>query len=157
MLAEGMDADNCVELTKVVAAVDPPKLTMEPATKFVPVIVSVKDTPPAATLFGEIMLIVGVAGWLPEPPHPARSTIVTIPKITSVLHRREGPRNASGDMACSSATREYGPVGLANAIFMGSSCFVSPLGRNLEAKDTRLPIYVIGNGGQKTTVGETIN
>jgi hypothetical protein len=119
------------------------------------VIVSVKDTPPAATLFGEIVLIDGVAGWLPEPPHPARSTIVTIPKITSVLHRQEGPRNASGDMACSSATRERGLVWLANAIFMGSSCFVSPLERNTRSQDTRLPIYVIGNGEKKTTGGET--
>jgi hypothetical protein len=88
MLVEGMAAVNCVELTKVVATADPPKLTIDAATKFVPVIVSVKAAPPAVALFGEIMLIVGLtdAGWLPEPPHPARSTIVTIPKITSVLH-----------------------------------------------------------------------
>jgi hypothetical protein len=36
MLAAGMAAVNCVELTNVVAAADPPKLTVEPATKFVP-------------------------------------------------------------------------------------------------------------------------
>src|ERR1700722_1267201 len=153
MLAAGMAAVNCTELMKEVATVEPPKLTIEPRTKFVPVIVSVKAAPPAAAVFGEIMLIVGLtdAGWLPEPPHPARSTIVAIPKITSVLHRQEGPLNASGEMACSSAIKERGPVGLANAIFMGSTCFVSPPGRNPEAKDTWLPIYVIGKGGQKTT------
>jgi hypothetical protein len=111
-----------------VAAADPPKLTTEAATKFVPVIVSVKAAPPAAAVLGEIMLIVGLtdAGWLPEPPHPARSTIVTIPKITSVLRRQEGPRNASGDMACSSATRERGLVWLANATFNGVLLFRFP-------------------------------
>jgi hypothetical protein len=36
MLAAGMAAVNCVELTNVVAGADPPKLTVEPATKFVP-------------------------------------------------------------------------------------------------------------------------
>ena len=59
MLAAGMAAVNCVELTKVVAAADPPKLTIEAATKFVPVIVSVKAAPPAAAVFGEIDVIVG--------------------------------------------------------------------------------------------------
>jgi len=38
----------------------PPKLTIEAATKFVPVIVSVKAVPPATALFGEIAVIVGV-------------------------------------------------------------------------------------------------
>jgi len=60
MLAAGMAAVNCVELTKVVAGADPPKLTIEAATKFVPLIVSVKAAPPAAVLFGEIVVIVGV-------------------------------------------------------------------------------------------------
>jgi hypothetical protein len=136
MLVAGMAAVNCVELTKVVAAADPPKSTIEAATKFVPVIVSVKAAPPAAAALGEIMLIVGLtdAGWLPEPPHPARSTIVAIPRISSVLRRQEGPRNASADTPCSSATRGHGPVGLANAIFMGSSCFVYPLERNARSQ-----------------------
>jgi len=49
-----------VELTKVVAGADPPKLTVEAATKFVPLIVSVKAAPPATVLFGEIVVIVGV-------------------------------------------------------------------------------------------------
>jgi len=59
-LAAGMAAVNCVELTNVVAGADPPKLTIEAATKFVPVIVSVKAAPPATALFGEIAVIVGV-------------------------------------------------------------------------------------------------
>jgi hypothetical protein len=60
MLAAGMAAVNCVELTKMVAGTDPPKLTIEAATKFVPSIVSVKAAPPATILFGEIVVMVGV-------------------------------------------------------------------------------------------------
>ena len=59
MLDAGMAAVNCVEFTKVVAGADPPKLTIEAATKFVPLIVSVKAAPPATALFGEIVVIVG--------------------------------------------------------------------------------------------------
>ena len=62
MLAAGMAAVNCVELTKVVAAADPPKLTIEAATKFVPVIVRVKAALPAKALLGEIAVIVGPVG-----------------------------------------------------------------------------------------------
>ena len=61
-LEAGMATVNCVELTKVVAGAAPPKLTIEAATKFVPLIVSVKAAPPATALFGEIVVIVGVAG-----------------------------------------------------------------------------------------------
>ena len=60
MLAEGMAAVNCVELTNVVAGDEPPKLTIESATKLVPLIVSVKAAPPAAVLSGEIEVIFGV-------------------------------------------------------------------------------------------------
>ena len=60
MLAAGMAAISCVELTNVVAGADPPKLTIETETKFVPLIVSVKAAPPARVPFGEIMVIVGV-------------------------------------------------------------------------------------------------
>jgi hypothetical protein len=60
MLAAGMAAVNCVEFTNVVAGADPPKLTIEAATKFVPLIVSVKAAPPEMLLFGEIVVIVGV-------------------------------------------------------------------------------------------------
>lgn len=38
----------------------PPKATTEAATKFVPVIASVKAEPPAAALFGEVVAIVGI-------------------------------------------------------------------------------------------------
>ena len=82
MLAAGMAAVNCVELTKVVAGADPPKLTIEAATKFVPLIVSVKGAPPGTVQFGEIVVIVGVGLDPPDvgcliddgpvpPPHPA--------------------------------------------------------------------------------------
>src|SRR5208283_1299535 len=76
MLAAGMAAVNCMELTKVVAGADPPKLTVEAATKFVPLIVRVKAAPPATVLSGEIVVMVGVEldplddGLVP-PPHPA--------------------------------------------------------------------------------------
>jgi hypothetical protein len=60
MLAAGMAAVNCVELTNVVAGADPPKLTIEPAAKLPPLIVSVKAAPPAIALFGEIVVIAGV-------------------------------------------------------------------------------------------------
>jgi hypothetical protein len=60
MAAAGMAAVNCVELTNVVLLAVPPKLTVEAATKFVPLIVSVRAAPPATTLFGEIVVIVGV-------------------------------------------------------------------------------------------------
>jgi len=60
MLAAGMAPINCVELTNVVASADPPKLIIEAATKFVPLIVRVKGTPPATVLFGEIVVMAGV-------------------------------------------------------------------------------------------------
>jgi hypothetical protein len=60
MLAAGMAAVNCVELTNLVAGADPPKLTVEVATKFVPKMVIVKAALPAAVVFGEIDVIVGV-------------------------------------------------------------------------------------------------
>jgi hypothetical protein len=49
-----------VALKTVVVTAVPPKLTIEAATKFVPLIVSVKAAPLAMTLFGEIVVIVGV-------------------------------------------------------------------------------------------------
>jgi len=60
MLAAGMAASNCVELRNVVASADPPKLTTEAATKFVPLMVSPKAVLPATVLFGEIVVMVGV-------------------------------------------------------------------------------------------------
>jgi hypothetical protein len=60
MAAAGMAAVNCVELTNVVVGAAPPKLTIEAATKLVPLIVSVRAAPPATALFGEIAVIVGV-------------------------------------------------------------------------------------------------
>jgi len=62
MLEAGMAAVNCVELTNVAVGAAPPKLTIEDATKFVPLTVSMKAAPPAAALFGEIVVIVGVVG-----------------------------------------------------------------------------------------------
>jgi len=60
ILEAAIAAVNCAELTKVVAAADPPKLTIEAATKFVPLIMSVKGVLPATVLFGEIVVMVGV-------------------------------------------------------------------------------------------------
>lgn len=62
MLAAGMAAVNCVGFTNVVVGADPPKLTIDVATKLVPLIVSVKAAPPVTAVFGEILLIVGVFG-----------------------------------------------------------------------------------------------
>jgi len=84
MLEAGMAAINCVELMNVVAGADPPKLTVEDATKFVPAIASVKAAPPASILFGEIAVIVGVGLGDPEeepllpPPHPQTQIAVAI-------------------------------------------------------------------------------
>ena len=61
MLVAGIAAVNCVGLTNVVAGVAPPKLTVEDATKFVPLIVSVNAAPPATAVVGEIVAIVGRA------------------------------------------------------------------------------------------------
>jgi len=89
MAAAGMAAVNCVALTNVVLRTVPPKLTIEAATKFVPLIVSVKPAPPAMALLGEIVVIVGVGLVLTvevvPPPHPARNERLTIPKIASIL------------------------------------------------------------------------
>jgi len=62
MLKAGMTTVNCVELTNVVVGIAPPKLTIEDAVKFVPLIVSVNAAPPAAALFGEIVAISGFPG-----------------------------------------------------------------------------------------------
>ena len=102
MLAAGMAAINCRGVDERGGGHSPPpKLTIEDATKFVPLIVSANPAPPAAALFGEIVAIVGLGlgvgvgnGLAVEavpPPHPARNTRLTIPETTSLLHRREGP------------------------------------------------------------------
>ena len=62
MLEAGMAAVSCVELTNVVTGADPPKLTIDDATKFVPLIVSVNAAPPTTAVFGEIVVIVGMGG-----------------------------------------------------------------------------------------------
>ena len=67
MEAAGMAAVNCVEFTNVVAGAAPPKLTIEPATKFVPLKVSVKAAPPAKAEFGTIAFTVGAVGVLLDP------------------------------------------------------------------------------------------
>jgi hypothetical protein len=60
MLEAGMAAVNSAELTNVVTGANPAKLIIEAATKFVPLIVSMKAAPPATPLFGEIVVTVGV-------------------------------------------------------------------------------------------------
>jgi hypothetical protein len=61
----GTAAVNCVELTKVVASADPPMSTVEAATKFVPLTVSVRAPPPTAALFGERPVMIGTGfDWI---------------------------------------------------------------------------------------------
>jgi hypothetical protein len=98
MASAEMFAVNCVGLTNVGLLAAPSKLTIDTATKLLPLIVSVKDAPPAKAAPGEIVVIVGLAfggagfeavgfeGVAIEavpPPHPARDTKLTIPEITS--------------------------------------------------------------------------
>jgi len=59
-LAAGTTAVNSAESPNVVAIADPPKLTIEPATKSVPLIVRVNAPPPTTVVTGEIVEIVGV-------------------------------------------------------------------------------------------------
>jgi len=70
--AAGIAAVNCVEFMKVVASAAPPKLTIEPATKFVPVTVIV-TAKPAVEPLGEIVFIAGVGlsvGLVVDPLDP---------------------------------------------------------------------------------------
>lgn len=59
--ASGMDAVSCVELVNVVVRAVPLNLTVEPLTKFVPLIVSVNVDPPASAFAGEIVVMVGAS------------------------------------------------------------------------------------------------
>jgi hypothetical protein len=59
MAAVGMAAVSCLALTNVVVGDVAPKLTIEAATKFVPLIVSVKGAPVTA-LLGKIVVIAAV-------------------------------------------------------------------------------------------------
>jgi hypothetical protein len=89
--AAGIAAFNCVELTNVVVGVVPPKLTVEVAIKFAPLMLSVKPAAlPATVLVGDMVVIVGI-GLRPlrveavPPPHPARNTIFIIAETRSPL------------------------------------------------------------------------
>jgi hypothetical protein len=90
-----------VGLTNVVLLAAPPKLTSDAATKLLPLIVSVKDAPPAKAVVGEIVVIFGlglaavrvelfegVATEAVPPPHPASNTVPTISRMAS-------PRNCA--------------------------------------------------------------
>jgi hypothetical protein len=94
MLEAGMIAVNCVELTKVVTVVDPPKLTVEDAMKLVPLIVRVKAAPPATALLGEIVVIVGAGGGGGDvpfelfPPQLARPDSANNKKTAHVVRER---------------------------------------------------------------------
>lgn len=75
MSVAGIVAVNCVALTNVVGLADPLKFTIDAATKFVPVTVSVKPDPPAVAPFGLSNVTVGtglftVNGELPDAPPP---------------------------------------------------------------------------------------
>jgi hypothetical protein len=88
-LDAGMAAVSWVELTNVVTGAAPPKLTVDAASKFVPLIVSVNAAPPATPVFGEIVVIVGagldwlggggsIGDGLVPPPHPQTPIRATI-------------------------------------------------------------------------------
>jgi hypothetical protein len=76
MSAAGIVTAICVAVTEVgVNGPNDPNVTVAPATKFVPVIVSVNGPPPAVTLVGENEVTVGngllmVKGKVPEVPPP---------------------------------------------------------------------------------------
>lgn len=66
-------------------------VTVEAATKFVPLTVSVKAAPPAVALFGEIAVTVGAGFcWMlagGAVPHPVRHNRLTIPRIANPFIR----------------------------------------------------------------------
>ena len=64
--ADVSEAVNCVLLTNVVVRLLPLKRTTEPAKKFVPLTVNVKLIPPAETLVGESVVIVGTGTVVTE-------------------------------------------------------------------------------------------
>lgn len=72
MLEAGMAAVNCDVLTNVAVVATPPKLTIDDAMKFVPLIVRVKAGPPATAVFGDMEVIVrdGFGGCAFEPLPP---------------------------------------------------------------------------------------
>ena len=70
-------AVSCVELTKVVVLAAPFHCTAEPATKFVPLTVSVNAPLPAATLDGDIELSVGGFEGGGDPPPPICTMLAT--------------------------------------------------------------------------------
>jgi hypothetical protein len=99
MASAEMFAVNCVGLTNVVVMLAAPsKLMIDAGTKLLPLIVRVKDAPPAKAVLGEIVVIAGlgfeavgldgvvfdgVAVEAVPPPHPAREMRLTTPEITS--------------------------------------------------------------------------
>jgi hypothetical protein len=91
MAAAGIAAVSWVELTNVVAVASPPKMMLEPATKFVPLTVSVKAADPGMALFGEIVVTVGTGfGWLVTGwavPHPVRHKRLAIPRSANPFIR----------------------------------------------------------------------
>src|SRR5260370_15779975 len=70
-------AVSCAALTKVVALAVPFHCTAEPATKFVPLTVSVNAPLPAATLDGDIELSVGVFEGVGAAPPPTCTMLAT--------------------------------------------------------------------------------
>jgi hypothetical protein len=110
MLEAGMAAVTSVELTNVAAGAEPLKLTVDDATKFVPLILRVKAAPPATAVFGEMEVIVGAGGGglppdrldpLPHALRIHRPKIVAAsnaePFIFTPLSASLGSRNATAD------------------------------------------------------------
>jgi len=80
-----MVAVSCVELTKVVDLLEPFQVTVErPLINLVPLTVMVKALPPAVAEEGEIVVVVGVAGWMVCKP-PLLDEPEIIPPVKVVL------------------------------------------------------------------------
>jgi hypothetical protein len=91
----------CVELTVLGVRVEPPKLTVAPVTKFVPVIVSWNGPPPATAKFGFrfVMAGSGLSG----------SLMVIDRACSSVLNRTSVTRTAKLKMPLADGVPEIVP------------------------------------------------
>ena len=84
-----MMAVSWVEEAKVVDRAEPLKLTVEEATKLVPLTVKVNDVPPAVTGVGEIDVVVGtgllmVKVWADEVPPPGAGVTTVTDAVPAV-------------------------------------------------------------------------
>lgn len=89
----GIDAVNCVLLTKVVVRAAPPHFTTDPLTKLLPFTVNVNEGPPPTAVVGDIdvstgtgLLIVKVSAFEVPPPSSGLNTVTgTVPTCKTSL------------------------------------------------------------------------